>query len=81
MNAKSSDGLFTSVKEYIFILSSPIYKRVQFIDWLQSTILRGQGWNGFDPIHADKIETIKTALVHEIRKTSQGCSYIGNYPS
>lgn len=43
------------------------------IDWLQSTILRGQGWNGFDPIPFDKIETIKTALIHEIEGLKVKC--------
>lgn len=43
------------------------------IDWLQSTILRGQNWNGFDSISEDKIKSIKTALAYEIEKLKLKC--------
>lgn len=36
------------------------------IDWLQSTVLRGQGWDGFDHFPQGTSELIKTALVQEI---------------
>lgn len=43
------------------------------IDWLQNTILRRQGWNGFDHIPVDKVESIKTALIHEIDMLKIAC--------
>lgn len=43
------------------------------IDWLQSTVLRGQDWNGFDSIPLDKADMIKTALVNEIEKLKIFC--------
>jgi putative DNA primase/helicase len=43
------------------------------IDWLQSTILRGQGWNGFDHIPQGTLELIKTALAQEIDRLKVTC--------
>jgi hypothetical protein len=43
------------------------------IDWLQSTVLRGQNWNGFDAIPPDKIESIIMALVNEIEELKVTC--------
>lgn len=43
------------------------------IEWLQNTVLRGQGWNGFNPIPLDKVGMIKIALINEIEKLKICC--------
>ena len=57
---------------FVVNLTSNI-KGGDLVDWLQNTILRGQNWNGFDPFSQDKIEPIKTALVHEIKDLKVTC--------
>ena len=58
----------------LFVVNlTPNIKGGDLIDWLQSTILRGQNWNGFDPIPQDKVESINTALVHEIEDLKVTC--------
>lgn len=57
---------------YVVNLAAEL-KGGDLIDWLQSTILRGQDWNGFEPVPVDKIESIKTALVCEIEELKARC--------
>lgn len=58
----------------LFVINfTPEIKGGDLVDWLQSTILRGQNWNGFDSIEGDKIPSIKTALVYEIEKLKIKC--------
>lgn len=58
----------------LFVVNlTPSIKGGDLVDWLQNTILRGQNWNGFDPLHQDKIESIKTALIHEIEDLQVTC--------
>lgn len=52
---------------------TPTIKGGDLIDWLQSTVLRGQEWNGFDPIPQGTKELIKTALAQEIEKLKVVC--------
>lgn len=58
----------------IFVVNlTPNIAGGDLVDWLQNTILRGQKWNGFDPISTDKIEMIKTALINEIDSLKLPC--------
>ncbi len=58
----------------LFVVNlTPTIKGGDLIDWLQSTVLRGQGWNGFDPISQGTSELIKTALMQEIEKLKVAC--------
>ena len=58
----------------LFVVNlTPEIKGGDLIDWLQNTLLRGQDWNGFDPILKNKISSIKTALVYEIEKLKIKC--------
>ena len=58
----------------LFVVNlTPTIKGGDIIDWLQSTVLRGQGWNGFDPIPQGTSELIKIALVQEIEKLKVPC--------
>lgn len=58
----------------LFVVNlTPGFKGGDLVDWLQSTILRGQNWNGYDPIPQDKIDSIKTALIHEIEELKVTC--------
>ncbi len=58
----------------LFVVNlTPHIQGGDLVDWLQSTIFRGQNWNGFDPIPQDKIKSIKTALVHEIEELKVTC--------
>lgn len=58
----------------LFVVNlTPTIKGGDLIDWLQSTVLRGQGWNRFDFIPQGTSELIKTALVQEIEKLKVTC--------
>ncbi len=58
----------------LFVVNlTPDIKGGDLVDWLQSTILRGQNWNGFDPIPQDKLESIRTAFTHEIKELKVTC--------
>lgn len=43
------------------------------VDWLQSTVLRGQRWDGFECIPSDKVSMIKTALISEVEELKISC--------
>jgi DNA primase len=52
----------------LFVVNfTPEMKGGDLVDWLQSTILRGQNWNGFDSIEGDKIPFIKLLLFMKLK--------------
>lgn len=59
--------------ELLVVNLTSTIKGGDLIDWLQNTVLRGQGWNGFDPLPQNTLELIKTALAQEIEKLKIDC--------
>lgn len=62
-----------SDSELYVVNLTPTIQGGDLIDWLQSTVLRGQKWDGFEPIPQDTLELIKTALAQEIKKLKITC--------
>ncbi len=53
----------------IFVVNlTPEISGGDLVDWLQSTVLRGQNWDGFEPIPQNMVEAVKTACENEIRE-------------
>lgn len=73
-NKVSAEIMRVNPDSKLFVVNLvPTIKGGDLIDWLQSTVLRGQGWNGFDPIPQGTSELIKAALMQEIEKLKIAC--------
>ncbi len=55
----------------IFVVNlTPNIPKGDLIDWLQSTVLRGQDWDGFQPIPSHITDNVRQALQKEIEQHS-----------
>lgn len=68
----------------VFVVNmTPTIPGGDIIDWLQTTILLAQKWNGFDPIPDNHLSDISTALQNEINKkmvSAEDCPQVSFQP-
>lgn len=58
----------------LFVVNlTPDMKGGDLVDWLQNTVLRRHGWDGFSPLPPERIESIKIVLIQEIEETKLTC--------
>lgn len=54
--------------EILVVNLMPTLPAGDLVDWLQSTLLRGQGWDGYGQIPSQMIDPVKRALLSEIER-------------
>lgn len=59
--------------ELLVVNLTPDTKGGDLVDWLQNTILRGQGWDGFEELPKEALERIKISLSNEIKGSMIRC--------